>query len=381
MQPILPVDSTLPTDTQVRLVHLDQWERVAELGPEWERLVERVPDASVYQTFQWHACWWRAFGAPHHLHVIACFRGDRLVGIAPLMLRMDAAGRSVEICLIGTPNYASDYADFLVDPAFPEVLARLLEETLRQLGPAHRLRLSQFPAHSANAGRIRTCLRDIGARFIEEPGLKAPTRILGDAVADRRLVNKASLRRACNALGQSGDLRYHRCVGEEEILQFMDTFFEQHVARRSHSRSPSQFLRPEQRDFFRHLVKELLPQGWLRFDALLLDGRAIAFHFGFEFRGRFFWYKPAFCTGEARRSPGLVLLKFILEDAIDRRLGEFDFTVGDEAFKYRFANLERHNLSFTVFRTRTAFWGHRGVLALKHVARSAMGLRDRVSRT
>jgi CelD/BcsL family acetyltransferase involved in cellulose biosynthesis len=366
---------------QVCVVHLDQWDRVAALGPEWERLVERLPGATVFQTFQWHACWWRAFGKPHRLCVIACFRGDRLLGVAPLMVRNGAFGRPVEICFIGSMNYASDYADFLVDPAFPEALTHLLHEALRQLNQAQRIRLSQLPAHSKNADLVRACLREVGARFTEEPGLQAPTRILGDAVADRRTVNKASLRRSCNALRQSGDLRYQRCVGEAEILQFLDTFFEQHVERRGQTRWPSQFLHPDQRNFFRCLVQELRPQGWLRFDVLLLDGRAIAFHFGFEFKGRFFWYKPAFCIDEAKRSPGSVLLKFMLEDAIDRKLEEFDFTVGDEAFKFRFANLVRHNVTLTVFRTWTGFCGHRGTTLLKHALKSALGFRDPVRRS
>lgn len=81
------------------------------------------------------------------------------------------------------------------------------------------------------------------------------------------------------------------------------------------------------------------------------------------------------------RSGDLRYHRCVGEDAIDRKLTEFDFTVGDEAFKYRFANLERRNLTFTVFRNRAGFWGHRGVLALKHAAKSALDFRDRVRRT
>ena len=50
----------------------------------------------------------------------------------------------------------------------------------------------------------------------------------------------------------------------------------------------------------------------------------------------------------------------MLEDAIDRAFEEINFTVGNEPFKYRFANLERQNVTFMVFRTRAMYWAYRG---------------------
>lgn len=56
-----------------------------------------------------------------------------------------------------------------------------------------------------------------------------------------------------------------------------------------------------------------------------------------------------------------MLLKFLLEDAIGRGLEEFDFTVGSEAFKYRFSNLTRSNDRIIVFRSAADYWIHRGI--------------------
>ena len=62
-------------------------------------------------------------------------------------------------------------------------------------------------------------------------------------------------------------------------------------------------------------------RGWLRFDTVRFDGQPIAFHFGFEHRRRFTWYKPAFDIRESARSPGEVLIKHLLDDAIAEGVG------------------------------------------------------------
>jgi CelD/BcsL family acetyltransferase involved in cellulose biosynthesis len=108
-------------------------------------------------------------------------------------------------------------------------------------------------------------------------------------------------------------------------------------------------------------------QGWLRFDVLLLDGRPLAFHFGFEYRNRFFWYKPTFDTAWAGYSPGEVMLKFLLQDAIDRELSEFDFTVGDEPYKYRFCNEIRENRQIVAYSSALDYWVSRGSLICKRL--------------
>jgi CelD/BcsL family acetyltransferase involved in cellulose biosynthesis len=236
-----------------------------------------------------------------------------------------------------------------------------------------RLDLSHFPSHSPNKAGILEYFACRDARIVVEFQSDAPVIILGDGQADRKVANKSSLKRHTRFFEKSGDLRFHRCISEQEILGYLDVFFEQHKARRAHAGSSSQFSDPAQQLFYRDLVGKTLRYGWLRFDVVLFDGAPLAFHFGFEYRRRFIWYKPTFEVKYAAKSPGEVLLKFLLDDAIDQGLEEFDFTAGFDPFKYRFANLIRSNDRIIVFRSAADYWIHRGIRRGKTVLKKLIG--------
>ncbi len=165
--------------------------------------------------------------------------------------------------------------------------------------------LRALPAFFEQRGR----LTDVRALY------EAPTRIFGDPAADRQLVKKKSLRRHENYFRQHGTLEFKHAVHVEEIDAYLDIFFQQHIQRRALTDTPSQFLDDRQ-------------QAW----------------------NRFIWYKPSFDVAYFKHSPGEVLIKNLLEYVLERNLAEFDFTIGEEAFKYRFANHVRLNYAVHVFR-------------------------------
>ncbi|MEX2123315.1 MAG: GNAT family N-acetyltransferase [Woeseia sp.] len=329
---------------------------------EWASLLERCADSSVFQTYQWHQSWWKAFGGTDKLLLILCYSGSHLVGIAPMMVttahcRVKPARK--EIRFIGSANNASDYCDFLIDAEFPGALEVLLRELCDSPSHADCLHLTNMQEHSRNQSVMRRFFQKRQSRFIVEIDQPAPCRVLGDVQEDKKTANKSSLRRRCNYFTKAGNLRFHRCKSEAEIFLYLEKFFDQHRSRRELAGTASQFLDPAQCYFFSNLVVSLFPQGWLKFDVMLFDGEPLAFHFGFEYRKRFIWYKPTFNVEFADKSPGEVLIKYLLDDAIARGLEEFDFTVGCEAFKMRFSNETRYNNRLIVFRSRYMYWFYR----------------------
>lgn len=334
----------------IRARLLPDWNDIPDLEESWDRLLDRAGGGSVFQTLPWQRAWWDAFGAGRRLLVAVAHAGTRLVGIAPLV----ASGNRLQF--LGSANHASDYCDLIVDPDCPAAVGALLDCAGTAAGPFDRVELAHLPVHSPNRARLLEYFSALGRPARARVEQLAPARRLGDAAADRRAANKQSLRRHAHRFRRAGELRFDRPADEAGVLGYLDRFFEQHVGRWAGSGSPSLFLDPQQREFYRALVRRLMPRGWLRFDAMLFEGEPVAFHFGFEYRRRFFWYKPAFEIGLAARSPGEVLIKHLLEDAIERGLEEFDFTVGAEPFKLRFANVIREVWSVTAYASATDYW-------------------------
>src|SRR3954454_2471642 len=85
-----------------------------ELEDAWTDLLLSAEESTVFASFQWNVAWWRHFGAGAALHVVTVCAGDRLVGLAPLMVRRFGPVRKLEFVATGL----SDYGDFLVHPDF-----------------------------------------------------------------------------------------------------------------------------------------------------------------------------------------------------------------------------------------------------------------------
>jgi CelD/BcsL family acetyltransferase involved in cellulose biosynthesis len=349
-----------PVTSQIRVSLIESWRAAPALPDAWQRLLERTAAGSVFQTLPWQTCWWRAFAADHELRVLLAWCGTRLIGVAPLMMRKEcsALGRTRQ-CLhfIGSTNHASDYCDFIIDPEYPQALDALLSAACEL--PFDRIDLSHLPSKSANRERIAQLLRGAGLHISDDVQNEAPVRILGNTADDRKAANKTSLRRNKRYFEKQGTLRHERITATDDILRRLPAFFEQHRRRWDGTDWPSLFLAAEQRRFYRDIVRELAPTGALTFDVVWLDEEPLAFHLGFEFHGTFIWYKPTFDVRHAQKSPGQVLLKFLLEDAINRKLSEFDFTIGPEGFKHRFANEVRHIHRIVGFRSVADYWAYR----------------------
>jgi CelD/BcsL family acetyltransferase involved in cellulose biosynthesis len=335
-----------------RIQVLRDWGALEPHAGAWSALVDRSDAVTVFQTYEWHEAWWATFGGDYRLCVLLAWDGDELRGIAPLAL----SRRGKVLQFIGAGDEASDYCNFIIHPDDPGVNAQLVGTLMGQEEAGRKIDLRNIPS----ASRARTELERafaIHRRYVaSRVSIDAPTRLLGDAAEDREALNKSSLKRHFNQMNRSGKLAFRQLDAPEEIAGLMDAFFAQHIARRAMTGKSSQFLDPRQQQLYRELVRCLAPRGWLKLGVVLFNDEPVAFHFGFEFKRRFVWYKPSFDPRYARQSPGEVLLRFLLHDAIERKLAEFDFTVGNEAFKYRFANHIRTNHHIEVFGSPFPYW-------------------------
>jgi CelD/BcsL family acetyltransferase involved in cellulose biosynthesis len=359
-----PVPEAPAQGSRVRVRPIERFDGLEALAGEWNALAERAQTSTIFQTYEFHASWWTACAANARPRVLVAEADGRVLGIAPLVL--------VEASLFGTKRRvlqfigarSFDYTDFIAPADRGDVLAALVAATIAQ-SDYDVLYLRDIPSESPSIGMLETLAGEHRRAIDVRTLYPAPTRIFNDAAADRQLPQKKSLKRHYNALRKRGRVEFRNCQAAAEVAGYLETFFEQHVARRDATQSPSVFVDPAQRELFRELVRRIAPRSWLLFSVLLLDDKPVAMHFGFEYGGRLTWYKPSFDLAYARESPGEVLIKYLLEYALERKVRELDFTIGEEAFKYRFANHTRYNCAVRVYRRGFERYVDRFVLSLR----------------
>jgi CelD/BcsL family acetyltransferase involved in cellulose biosynthesis len=291
----------------------------------WAQLLGCSPTRSVFLTRAWIEAWWDTLGEGTLLLVAAEDAGST-IALAPFF----ASGGVVSF--LGTDS--SDYLDFLGDVAECDVLDALLRTAQESTPGFAGFRLAVVPERSPTPALLEAAATRLGLEPTGDEPVPAPTLDRAGLVAATR---KKSLVRHENWFRRNGELSVAHLTGSGAILAELERFFDQHVERCTIAPYASLFEDPRQRAFYRRLAERQGPEGWLRFTRLDWDGNTIAYHFGMSFEGSYLWYKPSFDVALARHSPGEVLLRQLLLAAHHEGAHTFDFGLGEEAFKYRFA--------------------------------------------
>ena len=307
----------------------------------WDALVARSASDVVFLTWAWQSAWWEVFGRGELL-LIAAEQDGAVVALAPLFTE---AGM---IYPVGSGG--SDYLDFSGDTSEPGMLVALLDHARQCVKDFIGFVFYHLPEASANSARLAAAAAKLGVSIFEEGDQPAPAMDLrGQPELAQEATRKKSLVRHEKFFARDDALRVFHARTAAEILPHLDDFFAQHRARWADTPSPSLFCDDAQQRFYRRVTELASGDGWLRFTRVEWNGRPIAYHFGFCFHGSFLWYKPSYDVALAKHSPGEVLLRQLLLVAIAEGAHLFDFGLGDEAFKARFATHVRRVKNFGLY--------------------------------
>ena len=308
---------------------LDAWSSAA-----WNDVASIGSTSTVFQQYEWIRCWWATYGRGE-LIIASVWREQRPVLIVPLFVDGGMA------FLVGSGG--SDYQDLIGDGSDPTMVAQLLGAVLETTPTLLGFRFYHVPDVSPTGHSLREAAEHIGWIAFDEGELPAPVLDLGAAGdAGRAAANRTSLVRHTKKMERSGRVDVSTTCDSTQIVAALPEFFAQHIGRWQDTGFPSLFEQTVHRRFYESLARASDHVHWLRFTTVRLDDKPVAFHFGFSFEGRYLWYKPSFDMAFARLSPGEVLLRHLLLDSVSERARVFDFGLGDEPFKHRFATHVAH---------------------------------------
>ena len=297
----------------------------------WRELAACGDTNTVFQQPHWQRTWWEVHGRGELVVISVADDDGHVVAVAPLFVDGDMA------FLVGSGG--SDYLDFIGEATRPGVVEAIVGTVFDRFPGLLGLRLYHVPDASRTGARLQQAAAALGLVCHDEGDLAAPALALdvgGDA--GRRAASRTSLRRHERACAGAGALTVEHLRGAKQIVPRLDAFFDQHRRRWRDTAFPSLFDDAAQRHFYRRLAEGADAEFGLRFTVIAVDGRPWACHYGFHFSDSYLWYKPSFEIEFARFSPGEVLLRQLLLAAVDERARIFDFGIGDEPFKHRFAD-------------------------------------------
>lgn len=307
---------------------------------EWDDLVSRSTSSVIFQTSEWLRASIDSYCDSSEVLVPEVRRNGILVGAAALRQRNGV----VEFAGIDR----SDMCDLLLARDLSRVEAMKVLESLLKAAKKASTRFRCFHLR-------RIPLESLTVQCMLDPCFGYFTRVQGYSVAPSmemaaagEKLRKKHLRSLESRLQRAGALESRTFSRAADIFPRLDAFFEQHIKRWAKTSSPSLFLDKSNREFYRRMLENLDSTGWLRFTVLELDGRTVSAHLGFMYARRFCWYKPTFDIEFAKYSPGQVLMKRAIEQAAIEGADEFDFLLGDEAYKRRYATRVRKLVSLEI---------------------------------
>lgn len=153
----------------------------------------------------------------------------------------------------------------------------------------------------------------------QSPVLLLPTgATLAELLARTSANHRGDLGRRIRRLAERGtvELVLHRDP-LQAVAEFDRPFQSAYAAQWRDSAAGSLLDRPGIAAFLRRFLAEQAG-GLAHFSALRVEGQAVAWHLGFEFRDELYWWFPTYDPAWAAFSPGKVLLARLIEHGLER---------------------------------------------------------------
>lgn len=317
-----------------------QWSEREWLDREsaWSDLLARSNSDPLFLSWSWLTHWWRFFGRERDLRILAAYRGDQIVGLAPLYrLR---ASRSIlpvnSLQFIGvewrdSKALISEYLDFIAPiGAEDEVRETFLEYLLAQrdwselvisYARSPDLWLQRFASSSlgdGHAGRYygRAMEHSVSYQADLGAGFQTYLRSLGQST-------RRSLWHLRSRLAKLGKVEVAE-VSEEGVADAFHQLNRLHRLRWGQSAFTEDRLR-----FHLDFAQSLAAGGELAMSQLSLDGRVVSVLYDIRRSGRQYNLKMGFDPSVAQHfSLGLLHFGYALEAAAEQGVQLYDFLAG-----------------------------------------------------
>ena len=309
----------------------------AALRQEWNPLLRDSASDTIFLTWEWQSTWWEHLGEGE-LYLVAVRDDSHLSGIAPLYLTTSDEGLRT-LSIVGCRD-VSDYLDLIAASGQEErVYGALLDWLGSEEAPAwDQADLCNIPAASPTHSVLAEMAAARGYRVQTEVEDVCPVIILPStwdeylSSLDRK--QRHELRRKLRKAEAGGQINWYVVDEERDLAAETEAFIQLH---QKSDVDKHQFMDAQMEGFFHAAAQVLHEAGWLQLAFIEINGDKAATMLNFDYRDSILVYNSGFDPQKyAQLSPGIVLLTYCIQHAIELGRARFDFMRGAEEYKFRF---------------------------------------------
>ncbi len=288
---------------------------------------------SIFVFPGWSQVWWQVFGTEAELYLRAVRQGDKIIGIAPLLVKEKTAS------IIGSDDIC-DYLDFVIAPGMERDFFSVLLDDLRQKSINH-LDLRPLRPDSMVLTDLVEIARerkyDIHCQSEDVSlELELPS-TFDEYLALLAVKQRHEVKRKLRRLWEAGNVDYHTVEDSAAVRAAMDTFIKLFSESRE---DKATFMTARMESFFRSLADTMAKAGLLRLGILELDTLPIAMVMCFDYNDCVYLYNSSYNPHYSALSIGLLSKVLCIKDSIQRGKKRFDFLKGGEPYKYHLGGRE-----------------------------------------
>ena len=324
------------------------------LCEQWNTLVQQVEQPEVFYTYEWALAVQRAYKTLLPPLVLLGYDSDeKLIGV--VAFAEDDRRKTASFLSAST----GDYCDFISEPGRRGEFVSAVFSELQKRGIENAV-FTNLPVDSATFAAIRKEAPSQRFRYYARTAyICAQVEFSGLEVkkdGNRVAPGLKRLRRFEKAMA-SDPVRTEHLRSWETVEPILSELFRAHVARFLEVGRLSNLANPDRQLFLQELAYLLSMRNWLVVSRMLTGSMPVAWHFGFQFHNKWFWYQPTFNSSVEKHWPGFCLLSQVIQDALQiPSLNVLDLGLGAEAYKAKFANASRETLHVTLSTSLARHW-------------------------
>lgn len=335
---------------QVELITtIDEFESIQK---RWDITLQDSSTNSIFLTHTWLHKWLRHYGKSGHLYVLMAHEGDKIVGIAPLMIRNREGFR--RLASIGQETLDHENWILVKDVDHGAVVRALTNHILAD----QRWDLWQFnrlPAGSITLLNLQQALPGSGMHWCCQPTDVSPyIETIGEWKSYWQKLPKvfrSNFERRVRKLKQEcGPFTFADIACEAQLEKTIQALFDLHHQRHAiEGNASSYFDNPQTSRFYASMIKDLYGRGWLRMPSVAIQGKLVAIQLGLEYAGTYYSKFAAFDPSFAKYAVGDLLNVLLLQQCFEGQTVCFDFLRGSGDYKLKFEPTVRDLYALTVF--------------------------------